>query len=209
MLDFKTLASVVAINSLICLATNSPALAQDLGEPTATAEVGTVTSTTEQQTQTTSSTDAAVAGTVTNIVKVVTVPQVVTVQGPPIVTSTEPVYDNASLGDEPVVLEPQMQSNITFIAGGIGERERKAMQLAENQYSLKVLNANAKSMLVGDSAINIKNAKGEVVLQTESGPILLAKMPPGSYNLFVTQGGKTQAKKVVIRKGLSRVNFIW
>ena len=139
---------------------------------------------------------------------------VTVVQAPPLVKSTEPVYDDnqkgaARLADaEPVVLEPQTQGNVTFVAGGIGARERLAMQQSEKNYNLKVLNSDKKSLLVGGNTISVSNKTGNI-LQTESGPVLLAKLPAGTYTVTVAHGGKTQSKKVTVGKSLSRNSFVW
>ena len=57
----------------------------------------------------------------------------------------------------------------------------------------------------------IESAAKEPVLETTmTGPILLAKLPPGSYTIKATTKGQTLTQAVTVEaQGLKQVDFRW
>ena len=57
---------------------------------------------------------------------------------------------------------------------------------------------------------NARAAKGTVVLdQADTGPVLLAKLPPGAYTVTATSEGRQQVRKVQIGTGMRTAYLRW
>lgn len=114
-----------------------------------------------------------------------------------------PLY---ALEDE-VVLEPQTQNGVMFLSGGVGLDERAAMQHLQHQFTLWL--SFEKEGITGhdsDTEVTIKDAKGTIVLETQTeGPWLMVKLPPGRYQVMAWKD-KAMGKRdiVVSAKGVLR-----
>jgi hypothetical protein len=90
------------------------------------------------------------------------------------------------------------ENGITYMSGGIGEQEAKAMKQAAKDYDMVLTFATReRGAYVADVKVDIEDAKGNNVLSTVSeGPIFLADMPPGKYVVKAETEGKTVTKQV-------------
>ena len=107
------------------------------------------------------------------------------------------------------------QGPVTYVSGGIGVDEAKAMEKAEQRYPLTVefvhkLSNGRGEFLAGDKVV-IRDAKGKVDLNTVTeGPILLASLPPGKYSIDATDNGKSEHRVVNVKAHApARVVFQW
>lgn len=108
----------------------------------------------------------------------------------------------------------QKSGMVEYLSGGIGLDESTAIKSASRHWPLSLVfsvQAPGKAEFASDVKLEIRDAKGELVLDTTaSGPFLLAKLPPGSYSLRATLAGKPLARKVQIKAGSSaRVELVW
>ena len=97
------------------------------------------------------------------------------------------------------------------ISGGTGEDERADLLTKEKEYNLKVIGAAKSGDYLAGVKVVIESAKNERVLDTTmDGPILLAKLAPGTYTIKATSGSQTLTQTVTIAgQGLRRVDFRW
>jgi hypothetical protein len=102
-------------------------------------------------------------------------------------------------------------ADVPHISGGIGSVEREELRTKEPNYNIKVITAMKSGDYLSGVVIVIESATKEPVLETTmTGPILLAKLPPGSYTIKATTGSQTLTQNVAIEaQGLKQVDFRW
>jgi hypothetical protein len=86
------------------------------------------------------------------------------------------------------------------------------MKAAQKDYALSLLFVQTKrGEYLSDVKVSIKDKSGNTVLQTVAdGPMLLAKLPPGTYRISAEHDGKTLSKTVEIKAmGVTRAAFVW
>ena len=90
------------------------------------------------------------------------------------------------------------QGGVAYVSGGVGSDERARMEAMGSDFNLRVEVAIPAGNYVGSPRIEIRDAAGKTVLDAQSdGPLLYAKVPPGSYNVAVHEAGKKSAQKSV------------
>jgi len=101
--------------------------------------------------------------------------------------------------------------DVPHVSGGIGADEREELRAKETEYDLKIVTAATSGDYLAGVRVVIESAANEPVLETTmDGPILLAKLPPGSYTITATAGGGTLTQTVTIpAEGLRQVDFRW
>ena len=98
-----------------------------------------------------------------------------------------------------------------YISGGTGSDERAELLAKEKEYNLKIIGAAKSGDYLAGVKVVIESAKKERALDaTMDGPILLAKLAPGTYTIRATSGSQTLTQTVTIAgQGLRQVNFRW
>ena len=101
----------------------------------------------------------------------------------------------------------QSQGDVQFVTGGIGQDEVDAMKQAEAQFPLTLEFAtsaekpapDASAPFVSDAAVDIRDAQGRGVLSTRSdGPLLLVRLPSGSYTIEAQWNGVRKQRTVAL-----------
>jgi hypothetical protein len=102
-------------------------------------------------------------------------------------------------------------ADVAYVSGGAGVDEREALLTQEKDYSLKIVTAETSGDYLAGVQVVIESAKKQRLLETTmDGPILLAKLAPGTYTIRATSGEKTLTKTVTIAaQGLRLVDFRW
>jgi hypothetical protein len=102
-------------------------------------------------------------------------------------------------------------ADVPYVSGGIGFEGREEMQAAERDHNLKVVAAEKNGDYLAEVNVMIESAKKERMLDaTMDGPILLAKLPPGTYTVKATFDGQTQSRTVTVGgPGLRTLDFRW
>ena len=114
----------------------------------------------------------------------------------------------ASAQSEEVVRAP---SGVTYVTGGAGSEAVDLLKSMEKDFNLKLVFAEASGAYLSDVKVTIADASGSVVLDaTSQGPLLMARLPPGSYRIDATFGGHPESRKVTVAaKKLITVDFRW
>jgi len=92
----------------------------------------------------------------------------------------------------PVVrLKPQMQGDVTYLCGGVGAEEASYMKNEARGYDLMLTFAAQDGSYLADVNVDIRDAKGEPVLQTKcDSPLLLVDLPrSGIYRIRAETAG--------------------
>ncbi len=118
------------------------------------------------------------------------------------------VYGYAQL---PEVLK---RNNITFVMGGIGEDEAKAIRSEAKNWPLSIEFSeylNNRDAWISGVQLKIINSNDEITLdEIIDGPLFLANLPVGNYQLIGTYGGVSKKQKVQIKAGKTlRVAMSW
>ncbi|MGC5700055.1 carboxypeptidase regulatory-like domain-containing protein [Pseudomonas sp. NFXW11] len=106
--------------------------------------------------------------------------------------------ESATLSNEPidpagVQLQPQQQNGISYLNGGIGLDESRAIQLVRGYNLHMTFSVGAQNLYTADVDVAIQNAQGHQLLSlSQMGPILYVQLPAGRYQLIVTRQGHEQ-----------------
>src|SRR5262245_20473851 len=86
-------------------------------------------------------------------------------------------------------------ADVPTISGGVSSAERDELRAKERDYNLKVVTAMKSGDHLSGVQVIIESATKERILETTmAGPILLAKLPPGSHRIEATAHGKTSTQ---------------
>src|SRR6266404_3529899 len=76
---------------------------------------------------------------------------------------------------------------VSYISGGTGAAAREALLAREKEYNLKIIAADKSGDYLAGVKVVIESArKAQVLDTTMEGPILLARLPPGTYTISAT-----------------------
>jgi hypothetical protein len=102
-------------------------------------------------------------------------------------------------------------ADVPYISGGVGADAREELLAKEKEYNLKIIAAETSGDYLAGVKVVIESARKEQVLDTTmEGPILLAKLAPGTYTIRATADGQTLTRTVPIpAQGLRQVDFRW
>ncbi|MBS0445975.1 MAG: hypothetical protein JSR59_08500 [Proteobacteria bacterium] len=102
----------------------------------------------------------------------------------------------------------QTANGIDYMSGGAGQEDRDAMAAQQGGYTLKVVMSGRGGEYVVTENLRLASAKGDVLSVANAGPIVMVKLPAGSYTLETTWHGKTERRSVNIGGGsLQTVNW--
>ncbi len=102
-------------------------------------------------------------------------------------------------------------ADVPHMSGGAGADARQELLAKEREYNLKIIVADTSGAYLAAVQVVIESARKERVLDTTmDGPILLAKLAPGTYTIRATSDAKTLTRTVIIApQGLRQVDFRW
>ena len=101
-------------------------------------------------------------------------------------------------------------ADVPYISGGVGADEREEFAAKESEYNLKIVVAETSGDYLADVKIVIESSKGRVLETMMEGPILLAKLPPGTYTIRATAGRNRLTQTVSIpAQGARQVVLRW
>lgn len=115
---------------------------------------------------------------------------------------------------DPALPAQEVQGNIRYVTGGVGEDEAAALKRAAAGYPLElqfVQKAWPRDEFLAGVKVRIRDRSKTVLLDTESqGPFLLAKLPAGTYQIEAEHEGVVKRQTVAIRAGKhERAVFVW
>jgi len=101
--------------------------------------------------------------------------------------------------------------DVPYLSGGVGADAREELLAKEKEYNLKIVVAERSGDYLAGVKVVIESAQKEQVLDTTmEGPILLAKLAPGTYTIRAVHDGQTLTRTVTVpAQGLGRVDLRW
>ena len=102
-------------------------------------------------------------------------------------------------------------ADVPYISGGAGVDAREELLAKEKEYNLKIIAAEKSGDYLAGVKVVIESARNERMLDTTmEGPILLAKLAPGTYTIRAISDGQTLTRTVTIpAQGLRQVDLRW
>jgi hypothetical protein len=110
-----------------------------------------------------------------------------------------------------VQVQQQQQNGITYLSGGIGEDEAKAIQQTKG-YNLHVtFSTGPQDEYVPDVDLVIQKAAGQTVLTlSQTGPLVYVQLPAGKYTVVATHKGEVRRDTADVDGGAARnLVFHW
>ena len=110
--------------------------------------------------------------------------------------------------------EIESRSNLSCMMGGVGENESKAMREEAKKWPLNIEfseHVGQADLWISGAQLTIINNAGKTIFEeTCNGPLFLAKLVPGKYQLIAIYQGVTKKRVIEIREGKSiKVSFNW
>jgi hypothetical protein len=118
----------------------------------------------------------------------------------------------AQSADPPANLEPRKSGTASFICGGVGLGEQQAIKAEAGKYDLMLTFAVTHGAYLADVDVEIKDAKGGVVLSAIcDGPIMLVDLPgAGTWRVTAQANGQSRQTTISTGKGrLAQATLIW
>ena len=105
----------------------------------------------------------------------------------------------------------QQQGDVSFVSGGVGLDESKALQSAQSQWPLSLRFTGPGSEFLADVQVRIVDAHNNEVLNTASrGPYMLVKLPPGHYTVYARYKDSEKKQGVTVAgNGKAKADFHW
>lgn len=114
-------------------------------------------------------------------------------------------------GEDPDNETVTMVGNVSYVSGGVGEDSRERLKAFAAAFNLKLLLAHKSGSYLSDVEVAIADATGRPLIKAVSeGPIFMAKLPAGVYEVAASAAGQTQRQKVTVNDGrLATLHFRW
>ena len=97
---------------------------------------------------------------------------------------------------------------IPFLSGGVGDASMAQLTAREKEFDLKLLLVGQSGSYLSDIRITITDASGIGLLVTTSeGPVLLANLPAGTYNIKAQKNGHTLEQKLNVTPGKLQTTY--
>jgi hypothetical protein len=99
-----------------------------------------------------------------------------------------------------------------FLNGGVGQEDASRMHAAAKDYSMQIeFSEKRDNQLLADARVRIVDAHGRTVFRNaHAGPILLVRVPPGTYRVIARADGRTETQTTTVRpQHTSDLHFHW
>ena len=101
------------------------------------------------------------------------------------------------------------ETTVPFLSGGVGDDAMAQLIAREKEFDLKLFLVGQSGTYLSDIRITITDARGKgVLLTTSEGPILLANLPTGTYNVKAQKNGHTLEQKVSVTSGKLQTTYL-
>jgi hypothetical protein len=123
-------------------------------------------------------------------------------------TTDQTSAGNVSGGGLPQI---QQQGDVSYVSGGVGLDESKALQQAQSQWPLSLRFTGPGSDFLADVHVRVVDAHNADVLNaTSRGPYMLVKLRPGRYTVHAEYKDRDQSKSVTVpANGTAKSAFYW
>lgn len=109
------------------------------------------------------------------------------------------------------LVERRTRNGLSFINGGVGIKQRNAIEQVEDNFGLKLVFADAEGRYIADVEVDILDNNGQRVFSLDqAGPWLLTELAPGNYQVRASFDGERKTRRVQVgRDGVRTVIMHW
>lgn len=109
-----------------------------------------------------------------------------------------------------VTLDEGKSGAVSWVSGGVNRAEIDVLHSRQKQFPLKLVFTLTTGNYTAGVDVKIANMKGTTVLETSNtGPMLLANLPRGSYTVTAVSEGRSQTRKVEVGERLRTEYMRW
>jgi len=110
-----------------------------------------------------------------------------------------------------VQAQPQQQNGITYLSGGIGLDESRAIEQAQGYNLHMTFAVGPQNQYTADVDVVVQKAPGQAVLTLDNaGPLVYVKLPAGKYSVIATRNGEERRDTADVGSGgASNLVFHW
>jgi hypothetical protein len=109
-----------------------------------------------------------------------------------------------------VQVQRQEQNGISYLSGGIGEDEAKAIQQTTGYNLHMTFSVGPQDEYIPDVQLLVQNAKGPVLTLSQAGPLVYVQLPAGKYTVVATRNGEAKRDTTDIGSaGARNLVFHW
>jgi hypothetical protein len=116
----------------------------------------------------------------------------------------------AGLATQSIAAERVMaRGNVPVISGGVGEDSVERLKAREKDFNLKLVLTLIEGNYLADVGVTIRDAAGKAVVEhVTEGPILMARLPAGTYLVTARYNAVEQSKKVALRSDRLHTEYL-
>ena len=97
-----------------------------------------------------------------------------------------------------------------YITGGVGFEQREEMKAQRGQYNLLLTFADRDGELRAGVAVTVRDRAGNTVLEVpDAGPMVYAKLPPGTYRVTASTDGMERVRTATVGRAPREIYFHW
>ncbi|WP_058546215.1 carboxypeptidase-like regulatory domain-containing protein [Pseudomonas fluorescens] len=117
----------------------------------------------------------------------------------------------APIDNTGVQVQPMQQNGITYLSGGIGEDEARAIGQAQGYGLHMTFAVGPENKYIPDVEVTVQNASGQTLLTlSDAGPLVYVQLPPGKYSVVATRNGEARRDTAEVGSGAARnLVFHW
>lgn len=105
--------------------------------------------------------------------------------------------------------EIQHANGTAFVSGGVGDDAMAELTRIEDKFDLKLYLVGQSGAYLSDIKITIIDGQGKgVVLTTADGPVLMADLPTGTYQITGEKNGDRITQTISISRGKLRTIYL-
>ncbi|WP_119422293.1 carboxypeptidase regulatory-like domain-containing protein [Desertibaculum subflavum] len=99
-------------------------------------------------------------------------------------------------------LDVQSFAGGRYVTGGVGDDEQAQLRELQRDFNLRLVTAQREGDYIANADVTILRGDQTVLEATMRGPVLLAKLEPGTYRLHAVVDGRPQERTVEVRSGI-------
>lgn len=97
-----------------------------------------------------------------------------------------------------------------YITGGVGSEQREEMKAQRGEYNLLLTFADRDGELRAGVTVTVRDRAGNTVLEVpDAGPMVYAKLPPGTYRVTASTDGIQRVRTATVGRAPREIYFHW
>jgi hypothetical protein len=98
---------------------------------------------------------------------------------------------------------------VPIVSGGVGEDALARLRARENEFNLKLVFTLVEGNYLADVGVSIADVSGKPLVEhVTDGPILMARLPAGTYVVAARYLGNAQTRKVTVRSDRMQTEYL-